>query len=343
MGAVPFGRLNDALAGDNGMPNLKITQEGVVFVLAVTLFALFALTLNNFLTAGNLIALVRSVAILGILGLGMGLVVIGRGIDLAMVATMVVSVSWVLALVQADVSLELALLLGAVFAILVGLASGILIAYATIPAIFATLAVGLMVYGIGRAWLFQVDVQNTPAHSEFFDFLSQASLFGVPMMILAFIVLSIGLWAALRWTRFGRFIYASGDNPIAARVAGIPIRLLIVAQYVITALIAYAAGLVMAAANSGMSTRVYNSTMIYDVLLVVVLGGIGLSGGRGGVRNVLVGTLLVGVLLNGMTIYDIPYTQQNLIKSIILLIAIIVDSIVNPRDEQTAQQAQGDI
>ena len=92
-----------------------------------------------------------------------------------------------------------------------------------------------------------------------------------------------------------------------------------------------------------MSTRVYNSTMIYDVLLVVVLGGIGLSGGRGGVRNVLVGTLLVGVLLNGMTINDIPYTLQNLIKSVILLIAIIIDSVINPRDEQTAQQEQGDI
>ena len=60
--------------------------------------------------------------------------------------------------------------------------------------------------------------------------------------------------------------------------------------------------------------------MIYDVLLVVVLGGIGLSGGRGGVRNILVGTLLVGVLLDGMTILDIAYSTQNLIKSIILLL-----------------------
>lgn len=92
-----------------------------------------------------------------------------------------------------------------------------------------------------------------------------------------------------------------------------------------------------------MSTRVYNSTMIYDVLLVVVLGGISLSGGRGGVRNVLVGTLLVGVLLNGMTILDITYTSQNLIKSLILLLAIMVDSFINPRDEQTSQQSQGDI
>ncbi len=69
---------------------LKLTQEGIVATLALVLFVAFALTLRNFLTAGNLVALVRSVSILGILGLGMGLVVISRGIDLAMVATMVV-------------------------------------------------------------------------------------------------------------------------------------------------------------------------------------------------------------------------------------------------------------
>ncbi len=75
-----------------------MTQEGVVFLLAVVLFILFAATLHNFLTPGNLIALLRSVSILGVLGLAMGMVVIGRGIDLAMVAIMVVSVSWVLSL-----------------------------------------------------------------------------------------------------------------------------------------------------------------------------------------------------------------------------------------------------
>ena len=73
---------------------LSITQESVVFALAAVLFVIFSLTLHNFLTPGNLVALVRSVSILGILGLGMGLVVIGRGIDLAMVAIMVVAVSW---------------------------------------------------------------------------------------------------------------------------------------------------------------------------------------------------------------------------------------------------------
>jgi ribose transport system permease protein len=90
-----------------------------------------------------------------------------------------------------------------------------------------------------------------------------------------------------------------------------------------------------------MNTRLAISTYVYDVILVVVLGGIGLSGGKGGIRNVIVGTLLIGVLLNGMTIMDIQYTVQNVIKGAILLTAIVIDTILNPRDEQTAQQ--GDI
>lgn len=326
------------------MPSrIKLTQEGIVAILAAALFVCFSLTLNNFLTAGNLIALVRSVAILGILGLGMGLVVISRGIDLAMVATMVVSTSWVLSLAQSGVPLGVALLMGAAFAITVGIVAGILVAYADIPAIFTTLAVGLAVYGIGRAYLFQIDVQNAPADVPWFSFLGTGSVLGLPMPIVAFAVLAGLMWAVLRYTRFGRFVYATGDNLLAARIAGIPVRPLIVAQYILTSLIAYAAGVIMASAVSSMSTRVYNSTMIYDVLLVVVLGGISLSGGRGGVRNVLVGTLLVGVLLNGMTILDVSYTEQNLVKSVILLCALIIDSFINPRDEQTAQQQQGDI
>ena len=113
-------------------------------------------------------------------------------------------------------------------------------------------------------------------------------------------------------------------------------------QHVITAGgIAFVAGLVTATSAEAMNTRVVNSNMIYDVILVVVLGGVGLSGGRGNVRNVIVGALLIGVLMNGMTIMHVQYTIQNVIKSLILLLAIVVDSILNPRDEQTGQQ--GDI
>jgi ribose transport system permease protein len=99
--------------------------------------------------------------------------------------------------------------------------------------------------------------------------------------------------------------------------------------------------MITATAVASMNTGDAISGLIYDVILVVVLGGIGLSGGRGGIRNVIFGTLLIGILLNGMTIMDIQYTLQNIIRSLILLMAIVIDSVINPRDEQIAQQ--GDI
>jgi ribose transport system permease protein len=317
------------------------TQEEIVFTLAALMFCGFALLLPGFLAIENLLSLVRSVSILGILGLGMALVVIGRGIDLAMVATMGVAVAWAMALSHSQLPLGAALALGAVFVIGVGAAIGIIVAYAEIPAIFTTLAMGSIVYGIGRTFFFQIDVQNAPVGYPWFNFLGGGRIGGIPVIVVAFAAMALVMFALLRETRFGRFVYATGDNPLAARITGIPTRALMVAQYILSGLIAYFAGIVMAAAVSGMNTRIYNSTMIYDVLLVVVLGGIGLSGGRGGVRNVLVGTILVGILLNGMTILDVGYTAQNLIKSVILLGAIVIDTLINPRDEQTAQQ--GDI
>ena len=159
------------------------------------------------------------------------------------------------------------------------------------------------------------------------------------MLVLGVVALAAHL--VLRLLVPGRFLYAMGDNPVAARVTGVPIRPLIVAQYMTVAAIAFVAGVVAATSVDSVETRIARSNLVYDVILVVVIGGIGLAGGKGGIRNVLVGTLLIGVLVNGMTIMNVPYTIQNIIKSLILLAAIVVDSIMNPRDEQTSQQ--GDI
>ena len=145
----------------------------------------------------------------------------------------------------------------------------------------------------------------------------------------------------LRRTRLGSYVYAIGDNPFAARTTGIPTRPVIVLQYLLAALISSFAGLVLAASVNSMETRIYNSTLVYDVILVCVLGGIGLSGGRGGVLSALIGTLLIGTILNAMTILDVSYYGQNFIKGVILLLAVLSDSIINPRNEETAQQ--GDI
>jgi len=180
-----------------------------------------------------------------------------------------------------------------------------------------------------------------PASVNAIAWIGSGFVFGAPAPILFFVLIAFLGFVFLRFTKQGRFIYAIGDNFAAARISGAPVRPIIVLQYVLSASIAYVAGMITATAVSSMNTNVATSSLITDVILVVVLGGIGLSGGRGGVRSVIVGTLLIGILVNGMTIMNIEYTLQNVIRSLILLLAIVLDSIINPRDEQTAQQ--GDI
>jgi ribose transport system permease protein len=319
-----------------------LNQERIVFLLTVLLFVIFSLTLNNFLAAGNILSLLRSVAVLGILGLGMLIVVLGRGIDLSLVATMAISVAWAMQLISTGMPVSVAMTMGLLFALVIALATGILVAYAEIPPLFATLAMATFTYGFGRAHLITgTDVVYMPKNMGWIISLGQGQFLGIPMPILVAAIIAAIVYLFLRYTKIGAFIYAIGDNLPASRISGISVRPMLVLQYVISGGIAFVAGIITATSVQAMNTRVVNSNMIYDVILVVVLGGVGLSGGRGNVRNVIVGTLLIGVLMNGMTIMDIQYTVQNVIKSLILLLAIVVDSVVNPRDEQTGQQ--GDI
>lgn len=318
-----------------------LTQERIVFLFALILLATFAAFLPGFSTADNLLSLVRSVSVLGILGVAMALVVIGRGIDLSLVSLMAIALAWSLQLVSKGMPLAGALALGLAFSIVFGVITGFLIAYVEIPAIFATLAMGTLIYGFGRLFLIDLDVIYLPESARSIDWIGAGSVGGIPVPVIIFAVVCAVAALFLRYLKAGRFIRAIGDNPLTARITGLPVRPIVVMQYVLSALVGFLAGLVTATSVDSMNTRIANSTFVYDIILVVVLGGIGLSGGRGGIRNVIVGTLLIGILINGMTILDIQYTVQNVIKSVILLAAIVADTIINPRDEQTAQQ--GDI
>ncbi|MDB5551248.1 MAG: Monosaccharide transporter rane protein family, partial [Rhizobium sp.] len=267
----------------------QLNQERIVFAIAVVLFVVFSVTLNGFWQPSNLLSLVQNVSILGILGIGMALAIIGRGIDLSMVSTMGMSVAWMLTLYNNGMPISLAFLLALGFAALVGGVNGFLIAYVEIPAIFATLAMGIVVYGFGKSMLVPIDAVYIDDVSGWFFLLGSGRVLGVPMPVIVFAVIGLLAYLFLRYLKPGRFIYGMGDNPLTARITGIPTRPMMVVQYVLISVIALIAGIVMATAVSGMNTRVALSTMVYDVILVVVLGGIGLSGGKGGIRNVVVG------------------------------------------------------
>jgi ribose transport system permease protein len=323
------------------MMRLRFSQQVIVFVLFVVLFVGFSLFLPGFFKTNNLLSLLQNVAILGILGLAMSIVVIGRGVDLSLVASLSVPPGLILQMVQHGHSVPVAFAAGVALAVVFGLVNGWLIAYADVPSLFITLASGLFLAGLGQVAFFQIDVVQWAPALDGVAFLGRGAFLGIPTPVIMFGLASIAVALFLKTTRLGAYIYAMGDNPNAARVGGLPVRPLILLQYLLAALIGAFAGLVLAASINSMPTRIFNSTWIYDVILVVVLGGIGLSGGRGGVLNTIVGTLLIGTMLNAMTILNLSYSAQNLVKGLVLLVAILTDSFINPRNEETAQQ--GDI
>ncbi len=322
-------------------------QELIILIVTGIIFAGFSVFLDKFFSTGNLLTLMRSVSILGILSIAMAVVVISKGIDLSLIATLAVGTALASVLSSGDVlpSIDLpfiyAVILGFIFTAILCAMTGILVAYWDMASVFVTLAMAGVIYGLGRTLFIRDELNYLPEDAAWLEYLGRGQLFGVPMPIICFLMLAIIMHLLLTKTTFGKFVYSIGDSGLAARTAGVPVRPILVMIFILAGTVAYFAGLLTAGAISSINTRMVAGSMIYDVLLVVVVGGIGLSGGKGGMHNVILGTLLIGTLLNGMVIMDISFIVQNLIKGIILLLAIMTDTLLNPRDEQTTQQ--GDI
>ncbi|MGD0186877.1 MAG: ABC transporter permease [Roseiarcus sp.] len=316
-----------------------LTQERVVILLVVLEVVLFGMFLPGFLSTSNILALLRSVAVLGMLGCGLAVVVIAGGIDLSIVAIMAVSASWSVYLSGQGHSELNSLLVGLVFAAAVGALNGIAVAFLEISALFVTLTAAIVLLGASQLFMVFGTVVYLPAHDTIIPFLGQRTFLGMPISIWLAAATLLLTHLFLSRTRWGRFTYAMGDNSETARLSGIPVRPLTVAQYTIAACVGFVGGLILAGANPTFSVRVADGGMLFDLILVVVVGGVSLSGGTGSVVGVIVGTLLIGTLLNGVTIMDLTKQYQDLLKGIVLLVAIVTDNFLHPRDEETGRQS----
>jgi ribose transport system permease protein len=252
-------------AGDSGsiltrLVGGRLDQLRIVTLLFIVIFAVYSLILPGFFAVGNLLTLTRAVAVLGILGLGMAIVVIGRGIDLSMIAAMAVPSALVLTLAGRDYGVAFSIGTGLALALAIGLLNGILVAYAEIPSLFTTLAVGIGVAGIGQIGVFDYEIIAWPPQMAALAWIGQGNLFGIPYSVLAFGTMAIVIGIFLRRTRPGLYVYASGDNPGATRLTGISLRPVLVMQYMISAAVAFSAGMVLAASSASMDTRIFNLT-----------------------------------------------------------------------------------
>jgi ribose transport system permease protein len=311
--------------------------EYVVIGVIVALVLLFSIFVPGFATLGNLRVVASNSAALVILSCGMGLVIISRGLDLSLIATMVAGATVFSLSVDTGFSWPLALGLALLAVGAIGFVNGWLVAYVEISAMLTTLASAMVVTGFFRFGVLRGEylllLSKTNPAVVFFsrDILPGLSA-SVALMIVAFLLTAI----LLRYTSFGRIIYAMGANFQAARLTGLPVRTTTLMLYVYAAVLALVAGLVTSASSGSVDFRtVTNGTLLFEVILVVVLGGIPLRGGRGGMRNIFVGAALIAVLRNGMTLVDLTTQTQDVLRGAVLIIAIATDNYFNPRDTET--------
>lgn len=311
--------------------------ERVVAVAALAMAVVFALTIDGFATLGNLRVILSNSASLAILSCGMAVVIISRGLDLSLIAQMVAGATVFGILITSGVAAPFALLVAVAAMVVIGMLNAWLIAYVEIPAMLATLAsamflVGLLRFAILRGEFMLLLPKSDPAVA----FLAGEILPGLSMPVVLMAATLLATWFMLNRSTAGRVIYAMGDNFQAARLTGLPVRTTLIVVYVFAALTALVAGLVMASASGAVDFRtVTNGTLLFDVILVVVLGGIPLRGGRGAVRNVVVGVALVAIMRNGMTLMNFTTQTQDMLKGLVLLTAIVTDNFLNPRDAET--------
>ena len=258
-------------------------QELIILIVTVSIFVGFSVFLDKFFSTGNLLTLMRSVSILGILSIAMAVVVISKGIDLSLIATLAIGTALASVLSSPDVLpfIDLpfiyAVLLGFLFTAILCAITGILVAYWDMASVFVTLAMAGVIYGLGRTLFIGDELNYLPEDAVWLEYLRRGQLLGIPMPIICFLSLALVMHLVLTKTTFGKFVYSIGDSGLAARTAGVPVRPILVMIFILAGLVAYFAGLLTAGAISSINTRMVSGSMIYDVLLVVVVGGIGLS------------------------------------------------------------------
>jgi simple sugar transport system permease protein len=299
-----------------------VAENAQVLSIAIFFFAcmvFFAVTTDTFLTAGNLLNVVRQAAPILIVSVAMTLVIITGGIDLS-VGSMVALINAVGAIVLAAgypwlLVLVAMLLLGGVL----GLLQGWFIAYQGIPAFIVTLA-GLSILRGVALYITQgysVPVPDVPG----FFYLGRGDLFGMPVPALIGIVVTIIGYVVLSSTRYGRRVVAVGSNLEAARRVGMPAKWILASVYLVAGVASAIAGLLIAARlGSGSSNAAVGFEL--QVVAAVVLGGTSLMGGRGTILGTVLGTMTIAVIGNGLILLHISPFFTQIVTGAIILAAI---------------------
>ena len=275
---------------------------------------------DRFLTPSNIVNILRQSTINGIIAVGMTFVILTAGIDLSVGAVLALTSVITADMLQGGMGVPTAVLIGLGVGASAGLVNGLAITKARVPPFVATLGMMTIARGLALTYTGGRPITGLP---EAFRFIGTGSIGPIPTpIIIAAATFLIG-WIVLNRTSLGKFIYAIGNNPVAARYAGISVNLDITFVYVLAGFLAALAGMILTARlDSAQPTA--GLGLEFSAIAAVVVGGTSFAGGQGGLGGTLIGVLIIAVLSNGLNLLNVPSFYQPVVSGVVIALALLL-------------------
>jgi ribose transport system permease protein len=301
---------------------LAFIRRYSVFLILLGIALIFALGSDQFLTIANLTNVALQTSIIAIVAIGMTFTILTAGIDLSVGSVMALGGAlaagfFVRQGLGTFPAIALALLAGA----LVGAVNGLLIVKGKMPPFIATLATMAVARGLTLVY---TEGRPIAGIDETFIFLGNGKIGGIPMPVIIMLLVFIAAYLVLRYTRFGNYVYATGGNEEVSRLAGIRTSLIIWSVYVISGFTAAIGGILLVARLWSAQPNAAVGLEL-DAIAAPVLGGVSLFGGVGSVTGTLAGAFILGILSNGLNLMGVPSFYQQVIKGVVLILAVMID------------------
>jgi ribose/xylose/arabinose/galactoside ABC-type transport system permease subunit len=309
-----------------GLARRVMGTYGIIMVL-VALGLMFGFLSPVFFSSENILNILRQVAVVGIVAVGMTFVILTGGIDLSVGSIIGIASVCTAKLMLGGMPVYFAVALTLAMCTLFGLFNGIIVNELFIPPLVATLGTMTAVRGVAFIISGGLPVFG---FSNSLSFLGQGYLWMIPIPVIVMAVTFALGYLLLDATRFGRYVYGVGGNEEATRLSGIGVKTIKALVYTISGLLSGVAGIVLLSRiNSGQPKAGQGYEM--DVITAVVIGGVSISGGEGNIILVVAGVLIMGVLSNGMILLNINEYVQWVVKGLVLLAAVGFDRVSQQR------------
>ncbi len=299
-----------------------LARNGILIAFAVFMIG-FTLANDRFISLDNVMGVVRSSAILGVIALGVTFVVISGNLDLSVGSMMSFSTIVVLDLHdKIGPAFAIPVMFGMTMAL--GALIGFLVGYLKLNSLIVTLGMLSAIHGLTLTYSGGKNMDIADKEGTWFAVFGQGHVLGIPVPVIIFGVLAAILAVLLARTAFGRRVYAVGGNGVAATFSGIPRARVVFLSYVISSFCVAMAGLLQASRSMG-SQNTVGQGLELDVLAAVILGGASLLGGSGTIFKTVIGVLILGFIQNGLLLVGLQFYVQYVVTWVIIILAVWLD------------------